>query len=1539
MGKKVGLPAKQGLYDPQYEKDACGVGFVANIAGTKSHDIIEKGITILSNLEHRGATGSDAQTGDGAGILIQLPHDFMVKAAAEAGLGQLPEEGQYGVGMVFLPKDPEQTAALEKLIEQAISDEGLALIGWRTVPTDTSAIGDLSRESEPLIRQVFAGVQSSQSSVVSSQSAELPPSSEDNRQSSIVNRQFLERKLYVLRKVIEQNLRDCSLDGAEQCYIPSLSCYTIVYKGLLTAKQISLYYSDLSDPEMTSAMALVHQRYSTNTFPTWDRAHPYRYIAHNGEINTLKGNSNWMNTRQAMFASELLGDDVKKIKPVVVPGGSDSAAFDNVLELLVMAGRDISHAMMMMVPETWETNSTMDADKKAFYEYHQSLIEPWDGPAAITFTNGRVIGATLDRNGLRPARYVVTKDGLVILASEVGVLDIPIENIERKGRLEPGKMFLVDLEEGRIVSDEELKRKIVTAQPYQQWLDENKLRLHDLAAPPAAYEFHHQTHTSLLQRQQSFGYTVEELRVLLTPMAATGEEAMGSMGNDTPLAVLSERPQLLYNYFKQLFAQVTNPPIDPIREELVMSFSSSVGSEENLLTETALHCRQLMIDQPVLTNYELEQIRHIERPGFKTKTLPMLYKVDNDGKGLEEALTELCKAASQAIDEGYNILILSDRGINANLAPIPALIATGAVHHHLIRESSRTRCGIIVESGEPREIMHFALLIGYGASAINPYLSFETLQEMYGLGMLPPELDHKKIEKNYLKAVNKGLLKIFSKMGISTFQSYQGAQIFEIIGLHEDLVERYFTGTASRISGIGLNGIAKEVRRCHEHAFVPPPLPAPRLYRGGQYQWRKNGEHHFFNPNIVAKLQHATAAGDYKLFKKYSAAVNNEAESLSTLRGLLKFKKGHSIPLDQVEPAEKIFKRFCTGAMSYGSISKEAHETLAIAMNRIGGKSNTGEGGEDPSRFERDANGDWRRSAIKQVASGRFGVDSHYLVNADEIQIKMAQGAKPGEGGQLPGHKVDQFIAKVRNSVPGVTLISPPPHHDIYSIEDLAQLIFDLKNVNPKADISVKLVAEVGVGTIAAGVAKAHADGILISGHDGGTGASPLTSIKHAGIPWEIGLAEAHQVLLMNNLRSRVRLQTDGQLKTGRDVIIATLLGAEEYGFATAPLVTAGCILMRKCHLNTCPVGIATQDPRLREKFAGKPEFVVNFFKFIAEEMREIMAELGFRTVDEMVGRVDMLEINSAVDHYKAQGLDLSPILYQPEVGPEVKHYYCERQEHGLEKALDHKLIEECYPALEHGNPVEFEMPIRNSHRSVGAMLGGEISMKYGVNGLPTDTIQINFKGSAGQSFGAFVPSGVSLTLEGDANDYVGKGLCGGRIVVKTPAGATFDPRQNIIIGNTTMYGAITGEAYFNGLAGERFCVRNSGANAVVEGVGDHGCEYMTGGRVVVLGRTGRNFGAGMSGGIAYVLDEDGLFHQRCNHGMVDLEKVVQPNDVKELQALIEKHYQFTGSQIAEEILLKWPEYLGRFVKVMPREYRRVVAQLEKEREAIAKHG
>jgi glutamate synthase (NADPH/NADH) large chain len=1503
--KKSGLPPKQGLYDPQFEKDACGVGFVAKIDGTPSHDIVTKGITLLHNLEHRGATGADPNTGDGAGILIQLPDDFFRQEAAKNGLN-LPPRGQYGVGMVFLPKSEGDPRPFEEIIEQAVRDENLQFLGWRTVPTDGTKIGDLARQSEPYVRQFFVGAEDFQ------------------------DQEWLERRLYVLRKVIEKGVVERGRVHEDQgCYISSLSSRTLIYKGLLTPTQLPLFYSELSDPEMKSALALVHQRFSTNTFPTWDRAHPYRYIAHNGEINTLRGNSNWMNTRQSQFKSELLGDNVTKLYPVVVPGGSDSASFDNVLEMLVQTGRELPHAMMMMVPEAWETQPKMDPAKRAFYDYHQSLIEPWDGPAAISFTDGRVIGATLDRNGLRPGRYVVTRDGLVVVASEVGVLDFPIEDIVKKGRLEPGKMFLVDLEQGKIISDQVLKDRIVNKKPYREWLQKNKLRLTDLP-PIENYQPHPHDAAALLLRQQAFGYTSEELRVLLAPMGATGEEAIGSMGNDTPLAALSNRSQLTFNYFKQLFAQVTNPPIDPIREDLVMSISASVGTELNLLDETADHCRQLHMAQPVLTSYEMEQIRQIDQPGFKTKTLPLLYPVKDGPAGLKAALTRLEAAASEAINEGYNILVLSDRGVNSEMVPVPALLATGAVHHHLIRSELRTRCGLIVESGEPREVMHFALLIGYGASAINPYLALETLKEMRIQGFLPSEMSDEDIFHNYVKAVKKGLLKIFSKMGISTFQSYQGAQIFEIIGLGEEIVAHCFDGTTSRLGGIGFEGLALEIQRRHEAAFLPQVTLTPALDRGGQYQWRKNGEQHFFNPETIARLQHATATGNYKLFKKFTALVNNEAENQYTLRGLLKFKPQTSIPIEEVEPVEAITKRFCTGAMSFGSISKEAHETLAIAMNRIGGKSNTGEGGEDAARFIPDANGDWRRSAIKQVASGRFGVSSHYLVNASEIQIKMAQGAKPGEGGQLPGPKVDKNIARVRNSVPGVTLISPPPHHDIYSIEDLAQLIFDLKNVNPLADISVKLVAEAGVGTIAAGVAKAHADAILISGHDGGTGASPLTSIKHAGIPWEIGLAETHQVLMMNDLRSRVRLQTDGQLKTGRDVVIATLLGAEEYGFATAPLVASGCILMRKCHLNTCPVGVATQDPKLRAKFNGKPEYIINFFTFIAQEVREIMAELGFRTINEMVGRVDVLEANQDLHHAKAHNLDLSPILYKPETAPGTKSYKSIPQDHGLEKGLGNHLLELCQPALENGTPVEFDLPIRNSNRTVGARLGGEVSRRYGAEGLPEKTIRLNFSGNAGQSFGAFVPKGITLTLEGDANDYVGKGLCGGQLIVKTPGGAGFDPRENIIIGNTTMYGAISGEAFFNGMAGERVCVRNSGANAVVEGVGDHGCEYMTGGRVVVLGKTGRNFGAGMSGGIAYVLDEDGQFESRVNPGMIDLDPVAEADEA-ELRELIRKHYQYTGSRIAEDILLDWSTYLARFVKVTPREYRRALAQLAQE--------
>jgi glutamate synthase (NADPH) large chain len=1514
MGKNYGLPDKQGLYDPRNEHDACGVGFVANIKGQKSHDIIQKGISVLARLEHRGATNSDAATGDGAGISIQMPHDFMVKAAREAGLAELPAAGLYGVGVFFLSQDAQDAADIQKLVEAVVKERNLRFIGWRDVPTDNSQLGALALEAEPRTVHLFVGAADDQTTP-----------------------DEFELQLYLLRKVIENRTYATKL----RCYIPSFSSRLIVYKGLLTPPQIPTYYRDLADPSMTSALALVHQRFSTNTFPTWERAHPYRMIAHNGEINTLQGNTNWLKTREALFESDLLGDDVKNLSPVIVPGGSDSMAFDNVLEMLTMTGRDISHAVMMMVPEAWETAVEMPDYKKAFYEYHTSLIEPWDGPAAIAFTNGNVIGAFLDRNGLRPARYVVTKDDLVVMASETGVLDFPIENVASKGRLEPGKMFLVNLEEGRIVSDEEVKYKVATAKPYREWLTQNHLHVTELPEPPAdSPQYQPAARASLLQRQQTFGYTAEELRVLMLPMALNGEEATGSMGNDTPLAVLSERPQLLYNYFKQLFAQVTNPPIDPIREDLVMSLTASVGTEHNMLTESPQHCRALHFDTPVLTNRELEQIRHIEQPGFKTCTIPMLFKISEGVVGLEAAIQALCDQSVKCIvEEGSNILILSDRGVDAEHAPIPALLATAAVHHHLIRKSLRTRCGLLVESGEPREVMHFALLGGYGASGINPYLAFEGLAQMRQEGILPDNYSVEKYEKNFVKAVSKGLLKIFSKMGISTFQSYQGAQIFEAIGLEAGLVDRYFVNTPSRIGGIGVDGLVKEVKKQHDHAFAPKVIEASgQLYRGGQYQWRKNGEHHQYDPNVVAKLQHATAAGDYKLYKKYAAIVNNESERLLTLRGLLKIKKGNPISLDEVEPVEKIVKRFCTGAMSFGSISKEAHETLAIAMNRLGGKSNTGEGGEDPARYTPDANGDSRRSAIKQIASARFGVDSHYLVNADELQIKMAQGAKPGEGGQLPGHKVDENIARVRNSVPGVTLISPPPHHDIYSIEDLAQLIFDLKNVNPRADVSVKLVAEVGVGTVAAGVAKTRADAILISGHDGGTGASPLTSIKHAGIPWEIGLAETHQVLVMNNLRGRVRLQTDGQLKTGRDVVIATLLGAEEYGFSTAPLVAMGCILMRKCHMNTCPVGIATQDKRLREKFAGTPEQVINFFQFIAQEVREIMAELGVRSLDELVGRADLLEVNSAVAHYKAQGLDFSNILYQPEVSPEVKRFKSEAQDHQLRTALDNKLIELCQPALENGEKVTLDLEVRNRHRSVGAMLGGEVSRRYGGEGLPEDTINITFKGSAGQSFGAFVPRGISLTLVGDANDYVGKGLSGGKLVVRVPEGATFEPDKNIIIGNTTLYGAIRGEAYFNGVAGERFAVRNSGATTVVEGVGDHGCEYMTGGRVVVLGRTGRNFGAGMSGGVAYVLDEEGLFEKRYNPAMVDLERGLDPTSAEavELKALIERHYAYTGSPKAASVLANWEKYLPRFVKVMPREYRRALEQLEAKKNQAA---
>ena len=1490
---------RQGLYDPFFEHDACGVGFVANIDGRRSHAIIEQGLTVLRNLTHRGACGCDPETGDGAGILLQVPDAFLRKACAAIDI-ELPVAGAYGVGLVFLPRDVQERNHCERAFAKIVREEGQKVLGWRTVPVDDSRCGSLARRNLPEIRQIFIG-----------RGAKTP------------DQAALERKLYVIRKRIERQIRESNLNDREYFYVPSLSSRTLVYKGLLLPEQIPAFYLDLVDPELTSALALVHQRFSTNTLPSWDRAHPYRFIAHNGEINTLRGNINWMRARESQFASPLFADDMRKILPIIEPNGSDSAMFDNALELLTHTGRSLPHAVMMMIPEAWQQHETMSDAKKAFYEYHSCLMEPWDGPASIAFTDGTVIGAVLDRNGLRPSRYVVTKDGFVVMASEVGVLDIAPENVQHKDRLQPGRMFLVDTAQQRIIADEELKEGMAARHPYRTWIDLHLKRQAQL--PTVAEVSAVEPGDDLLTRQQCFGYTLEDLRILMAPMAINGQEAVGSMGTDTPLAVLSNKPQPLFNYFKQLFAQVTNPPIDPIREDLVMSAVTTIGAEHNLFDETPEHCGQLRLETPILTNAQLAQIAALNSGALRATRLPIRYPVHTGGAGLRQALDSLCNTAAKAVADGATILVLSDRNIDEDHAPIPSLLAVGAVHHHLIREGLRTRCGLVLESGDPREVMHFALLVGYGCGAINPYLAYETLVDMIRTNVLKGVGEEEAID-HYVKAVTKGLLKVASKMGLSTIQSYRGAQIFEAIGLSSELVDRYFTWTPSRIEGVGLDVIAEECAARHHHAFEVSPSLDGDLDVGGQYQWRRRGEFHMYNPESIAKLQHAVRKGSYPLFKEYTRLVDDNSREIATLRGLLRLRPAKPLPIDEVEPASEIVKRFKTGAMSLGSISREAHENLAIAMNRIGGKSNTGEGGEDPVRFTPDANGDLRRSAIKQVASGRFGVTSYYLVNSDELQIKMAQGAKPGEGGQLPGHKIDEYIAKIRYSTPGVGLISPPPHHDIYSIEDLAQLIHDLKNSNNRARVSVKLVAEVGVGTVAAGVSKAKADVVLISGYDGGTGASPLTSIKHAGIPWELGLAETQQVLVMNDLRGRIRVETDGQLKTGRDVIIATLLGAEEYGFASAALVASGCIMMRVCHLNTCPVGIATQDPVLRKKFEGKPEHVVNFMLFIAEEVREYMAQLGFRTIDEMVGRVDRLDARDAVEHWKARGIDLTQILHRPEVPPEIATHCVTTQDHGLERALDNQLMELARPALERGTAVEIALPIRNINRTVCTMLSAEISRRWGEDGLPAGTIRINLTGSAGQSFGAFMANGIDVHLEGDANDYFGKGMSGGRMVVVPPSTATFVPEDNIIVGNVSLYGATGGEVFLHGMAGERFCVRNSGATAVVEGVGDHGCEYMTKGLVVVLGKTGRNFAAGMSGGVAYVLDEDGDFNVLCNKGMVDLDPL-EERDAEQLKELVHRHYQLTQSAVAWRILSGWKDYVGKFVKVMPTEYRRILAK------------
>lgn len=1499
-----GLPAKQGLYDPRFEHDACGMGFVANIKGRKSHEIVRQALTVLGNLDHRGGQGCEANTGDGAGILLQLPDAFFRRELLEAGI-KLPGDGEYGVGMLFLPQDAELRKQHEKLLEGIIHEEGQALLGWRTVPTNDEKLGQTAKSVQPYVRQVFIG-----------------------QQGSFGDELGFERKLYIIRKRAEQSIRYSDAEGGDSFYFSSLSSKTIVYKGMLIPEQVDSYYVELQDPSVETAIALVHSRFSTNTFPSWERAHPYRYAIHNGEINTLRGNVNWMHARQALAETELFGEDMHKVKPVIDHDGSDTAMFDNSLEFLYLSGRSLPHAAMMMVPEPWANHESMSEEKKAFYEFHSTLMEPWDGPAAMAFTDGTQIGAFLDRNGLRPSRYYVTNDDLIILSSEVGVLDIPPENVLYKERLRPGRMLLVDTKEGRIISDEEVKQTIVREQPYQTWLNEHLISLEDL---PDAPEVPQPDHTTVFQRQRAFGYTFEELRKVFEPMAQSGVEAMASMGYDAPIAVLSKRPQRIYSYFKQLFAQVTNPPIDAIREELITATGTTIGPERNLLKPEPESCRHIKVKSPILSNEDFAKLRHIHRPGFKSITLPIFFLAAEGANGLEAALDELCQAADRVIAHGHNILILSDRGIDQDNAAIPALLAVACLHHHLIREGTRTKVSLLLESGDPREVHHFALLLGYGISAVNPYLALESLDDMIRQGLLV-NISHEKAIQNYIKASTKGVIKVLSKMGISTIQSYRGAQIFEALGLEQSFVDKYFTWTPSRIGGIGLEVIAREALIPHEKAFAEQERGELVLPSGGEYQWRKDGEEHIYQSQTIHALQQACRTNDYQLFKKFTEAVNGQQEKLYTLRGLLELKfDGPSIPIEEVEPVDDIVKRFKSGAMSYGSISKEAHESMAIAMNRIGAKSNTGEGGEDPARLIPDANGDSRRSAIKQVASGRFGVTSNYLVSADEIQIKMAQGAKPGEGGQLPGRKVYPWIAEVRGSTPGVGLISPPPHHDIYSIEDLAELIHDLKNANPRARINVKLVSEVGVGTIAAGVAKGRADVVLISGYDGGTGASPQTSIRHAGLPWELGLAETHQTLVLNNLRDRIVVETDGKLMTGRDLAIAALLGAEEYGFATSPLIVLGCVMMRVCHLDTCPVGVATQNPELRQKFNGDPQHVVHFMRFVAEELREVMAQLGFRTINEMIGRTDRLDSRKAVNHWKAKGVDLSLLLHQPEVGSEIGRYCSTSQDHGLENSLDVKeLIVLAKPALDSSEPVTATLPIRNTNRVVGTILGSEVTRRFGAAGLPQDTIRLHFRGSAGQSFGAFVPKGITLSLEGDSNDYVGKGLSGGKIIVAPSDKATFKPEENIIIGNVGFYGATAGEAYIRGIAGERFCVRNSGVNAVVEGVGDHGCEYMTGGRVIILGKTGRNFAAGMSGGIAYVLDLDGTFINRCNLEMVLLDRVENPSEAEEMKAMIERHAAYTRSEWALSILNNWSENLPKFVKVIPKDYKRMMDAMER---------
>jgi glutamate synthase (NADPH/NADH) large chain len=1544
------LPARQGLYDPANEHDACGVGFIAHIKGAKSHTIIEQGLQILKNLTHRGAVGADPKAGDGAGILIQIPDPFFREELAKQGI-KLPPPGEYGVGMVFLPQEPASRLACEYEIERAIKDEGQVLLGWRDVPRDGSSLGESVKRIEPVIRQVFIG-----------------------RGAGVTVTDALERKLYIIRKVSGHAIQALKLEHGKEFYVPSMSARTVLYKGMLLAGQVGSYYKDLQDARVVSALALVHQRFSTNTFPTWDLAHPFRMIAHNGEINTLRGNVNWIRARQGAISSPILGRDLDKLWPLIYDGQSDSASFDNALELLTMGGYSIAHAMMLLIPEAWEKHAHMDPSRRAFYEYHAPMMEPWDGPAAVAFTDGRQIGATLDRNGLRPARYLVTSDDMVVMASETGVLPVPEEKIIKKWRLQPGKMFLIDLEAGRIIDDKELKDTLANAKPYKAWIDRIRIKLDDL---PVSTKIVEQSKVPLLDRQQAFGYTQEDLKFILSPMAQQGEEAVGSMGNDLPLAVLSHKNKTLYHYFKQLFAQVTNPPIDPIREELVTSLVSFIGPKPNLLgIDESNPPMRLEVSQPVLDFNQMETIRHIDYytgGKFKSFEIDITYPVAWGNHAIEARLASLCAQAEDAVRSGYTILVVSDRKLDATHVAIPALLALSAIHQHLVGKGLRTSAGLVVETGSAREVHHFALLAGYGAEAVHPCLAMETI--LHADESIPDAYRGEKGVANYVKAIGKGLMKVMSKMGISTYMSYTGAQIFEAVGLAKVLVDKYFTGTTSSVEGIGVFEVAEEAIRQHRAAFGEDPVLGNALDVGGEYAWRVRGEEHMWTPDAIAKLQQSTRSNSYTTYKEYARIINDQSKRHMTLRGLFEFKVDRRAPvaIEEVESAAEIVKRFATGAMSLGSISTEAHTTLAIAMNRIGGKSNTGEGGEDyrryapvkageslMSRFGRErvevdiplAAGDSLKSKIKQVASGRFGVTAEYLVSAEMLQIKIAQGAKPGEGGQLPGRKVSAYIAELRYATPGVELISPPPHHDIYSIEDIAQLIHDLKNANPDAAISVKLVSEVGVGTVAAGVSKAKADHVTIAGHDGGTGASPWSSIMHAGTPWELGLAETQQTLVLNRLRGRIAVQVDGQLKTGRDVVIGAILGADGFGFSTAPLVVEGCIMMRKCHLNTCPVGIATQDPVLRRKFEGKPEHVINYFFFVAEEARELMAKLGIRKFNDLIGRTDLLDTRKGIGHWKARGLDFSKIFCIPQMPADVARYNIEKQDHGLEKALDHRLIELAKPALQRGEKVTIEMPIRNINRTVGTMLSGEIAKRYGHDGLPDDTIHIRFAGSAGQSFGAFLAKGVTLDLIGDTNDYCGKGLSGGRISVQPSPKFRGEPTENIITGNVVLYGAIAGEAYFRGVAGERFAVRNSGARAVVEGVGDHGCEYMTGGTVVVLGMTGRNFAAGMSGGIAYVLDEDSSFKTRCNPSMVQLEPVLSeaeqeakvPQDVWHmnradetiLKGAIEKHAGYTASARARKILSNWAAYRTKFVKVFPSEYRRALGELAAKRRELA---